>query len=151
MPRNLASARYALLAGLFLVSPAAAGANGSCPPNRPVVSGPSEVHRLEGYWITWTNVLSPRGSGQPDTFLIERSEDPTFQSGVERLQPTTRTTATWGPPGGAPRTIYHRVAVQSFCAGTSPIRVESTVFAVRVTDQCRVPIALAPPVASDPR
>jgi hypothetical protein len=148
MPRNLAFARYALLAGLFLVSPAAAGANGSCPPNRPVVSGPSEVHRLEGYWITWTNVLSPRGSGQPDTFLIERSEDPTFQSGVERLQPTTRTTATWGPPGGAPRTIYHRVAVQSFCAGTSPIRVESTVFAVRVTDQCRVPIALAPPVAS---
>jgi len=148
MPRNHASARYALLAGLFLVSSAAAGANGSCPPDRPIVSGPQEVHRLEGYSITWTNVLSARGPIQPDAFLVERSEDPTFQSGVERLQATTRTTATWGPPGGAPRMIYHRVAVQSYCAGTSPIRVESAVFAVRVTDQCRVPIALAAPVAS---
>lgn len=148
MPRDLASARVALTAWLLLLAPGALAGPGPCPPNRPVVSGPSEVHRLEGYWITWTNVLSPRGSGQPDTFLIERSEDPTFQSGVERLQPTTRTTATWGPPGGLPRTIYHRVAAQSFCAGTSPVRVESAVFAVRVTDQCRPTIGLPPPVAS---
>ncbi len=148
MPRNLASARVALTACLLLLAPGALAGPGPCPPNRPVVSGPSEVHRLEGYWITWTNVLSPRGSGQPDTFLIERSEDPTFQSGVERLQPTTRTTATWGPPGGLPRMIYHRVAAQSFCAGTSPTRVESAIFAVRVTDQCRTPIALAAPVVS---
>jgi hypothetical protein len=148
MPRNLASARFILLAGLFLVAPAGAGANGPCPPDRPVVSGPSEVHRLEGYWITWTNVLSGRGAIQPDAFLVERSEDPTFQAGVERLPATTRTTATWGPPGGAPRTIYHRVAAQSYCAGPSPVRVESAVFAVRVTDQCRVPIALPAPMAS---
>ena len=148
MPRNLASARVALTACLLLLAPGALAGPGPCPPNRPVVSGPSEVHRLEGYWITWTNVLSPRGSGQPDTFLIERSEDPTFQSGVERLQPTTRTTATWGPPGGLPRTIYHRVAAQSYCAGSSPVRVESAVFAVRVTDQCRPTIGLPPPVAS---
>ncbi|MHB1045123.1 MAG: hypothetical protein ACYC4P_03855 [Thermoanaerobaculia bacterium] len=148
MPRNLASARFALLAGLFLVSPAVAEANGPCPPIQPVVSGPSEVHRLEGYWITWTNVLSGRGPIQPDAFLVERSEDPSFQVGVERLPATTRTTATWGPPGGAPRMLYHRVAAQSYCAGTSPVRVESAVFAVRVTDQCRVPIALAAPLAS---
>lgn len=148
MPRNLVSARVALTACLLLLAPGAFAGPGPCPPNRPDISGPSEVHRLEGYWITWTNVLSPRGSGQPDTFLIERSEDPTFQSGVERLQPTTRTTATWGPPGGLPRMIYHRVAAQSFCAGTSPTRVESAIFAVRVTDQCRAPIALAAPVVS---
>lgn len=148
MPRNLGSARVALTAGLLLLASGALAGPGPCPPDRPVLSGPSEVHRLEGYWITWTNVLSPRGSGQPDTFLIERSEDPTFQTGVERLQPTTRTTATWGPPGGAPRTIYHRVAAQSFCAGTSPIRVESAVLAVRVTDQCRATIGLPPPLAS---
>lgn len=148
MPRNLGSARVALTAGLLLLASGALAAPGPCPPDRPVLSGPSEVHRLEGYWITWTNVLSPRGSGQPDTFLIERSEDPTFQTGVERLQPTTRTTATWGPPGGAPRTIYHRVAVQSFCAGTSPVRVESAVLAVHVTDQCRPTIGLPPPLAS---
>lgn len=148
MPRNFVSARVALTACLLLLAPGAFAGPGPCPPNRPVVSGPSEVHRLEGYWITWTNVLSPRGSGQPDTFLIERSEDPTFQSGVERLQPTTRTTATWGPPGGLPRMIYHRVAAQSFCAGPSPTRVESAIFAVRVTDQCRAPIALAAPVVS---
>ncbi|MHB8799836.1 MAG: hypothetical protein ACYDBY_15360 [Thermoanaerobaculia bacterium] len=148
MPRNLASARVALLAGLFLATSGASAGIGPCPPNRPVVSGPSEVHRLEGYWITWTNVLSPRGSGQPDSFLIERSEDPTFQTGVDRLPATTRTIATWGPSGGAPRMLYHRVAVQSFCAGTSPVRVESAVFAVRVTDQCRIPIALTAPLAS---
>ncbi len=86
MPRNLVSARVALTACLLLLAPGAFAGPGPCPPNRPDISGPSEVHRLEGYWITWTNVLSPRGSGQPDTFLIERSEDPTFQSGVERLQ-----------------------------------------------------------------
>ncbi len=148
MPRNLGSARVALTAGLLLLASGALAGPVPCPPDRPVLSGPSEVHRLEGYWITWTNVLSPRGSGQPDTFLIERSEDPTFQTGVERLQPTTRTTATWGPPGGAPRTIYHRVAVQSFCAGTSPVRVDSAVLAVHVTDQCRPTIGLPPPLAS---
>ena len=151
MSRKFAPVRAALAAGGLLLAvstPGAAAAATSCPPARPVVTGPSVVNRLESYSISWTNVLVNRGSGQPDVFVVERSNDPTFSSGVEKLQPTTRTSATFEAPGGSPRTIYHRVGVQSWCTGGSPVRIDSVPLAIQVTDQCSAPVQLPAPVVS---
>ena len=150
MPRNTARVRAALAAvGLLLVLPAAPAAAqaASCPPARPVLSGPGTTNRFEGYSISWTSVLVPRPSGPADIYVVERSEDPAFQKGVERFQ-TNRTTASYAAPGGVARTLYHRVAVQSFCAGSTGIRVESLVLPVAVTTQCTPPIAVEPPAVS---
>ena len=128
MPRNFASFRAALAAaGVLLAStPApAAAAEGPCPPERPVLSVPAVVNRFESYSISWTNVLATRPTGPADIFVVERSEDPTFAQGVERFQ-TKATSNAYGAPLGVPRTLYHRVAVQSFCcrADRPPRRVE---------------------------
>ncbi|MFN7988020.1 MAG: hypothetical protein U0529_11140 [Thermoanaerobaculia bacterium] len=150
MPRNSAPVRAALVAaGLFLVLPAfpAAGQGTTCPPARPVLSGPGTVNRNEAYSISWTSVLGTRSTGPADIYIVERSEDPAFVSGIERFQ-TNRTSAAWGAPGGGERTLYHRVAVQSFCAGATAIRVDSQVLPVAVTTQCVPSIALQPPLVS---
>ena len=150
MPRNLASIRAALAAAGVLVGswavPAAA-AGGPCPPERPVLSVPAVVNRFEGYSISWTDVLVTRPTGPADIFVVERSEDPAFASGVERFQ-TNRTSNAYSAPLGVPRTLYHRVAVQSFCAGPTPLRVESQVLPVEIVDQCPSPIEVEPPVVS---
>ena len=149
MPRKLAPVRATLVsAGLLLALPAPGVTVRSCPPARPVVSGPAVVNRLEGYSISWTNVLVNRTSAQPDVFLVERSEDPLFSAGVERLQPTTRTSATFEAPGGAPRKLYHRVGVQSWCSGSTPVRVDSSPLVIQVTDQCSSPVQLPAPTVS---
>ena len=150
MPRNLAPARATLAAAALLLGLPGLRAEAqatSCPPPRPVVSGPAVVNRYEGYSISWTNVLEERGAPPADIFSVERSEDPTFFTGVERYQ-TTRTSSTYGPPMGVPRTLYHRVVVLSYCGDGTGVRVESTTFAVQVTDQCASPIELPAPVVS---
>ena len=150
MPRNLASIRAALAAAGVLVcssSVPAAAAGVPCPPESPVLSVPAVVNRFEGYSISWTDVLVTRPSGPADIFVVERSEDPAFASGVERFQ-TNRTSNAYGAPLGVPRTLYHRVAVLSFCAGPTGLRVESQVLPVEVIDQCIPPIEVEPPVVS---
>ncbi|HYN40805.1 MAG TPA: hypothetical protein VE129_03435, partial [Thermoanaerobaculia bacterium] len=150
MPRNLVSIRVALAAaGMLLASssvPAAAAA-GPCPPGRPALSVPAIVNRSEGYLISWTGGLSTRPTGPADFFVVERSEDSDFFRGVELFQ-TTSTSASYGPPLGVPRTLYHRVAVQSFCGGPASLRVESQVLPVEIVDQCTPPSSVEPPVVS---
>jgi len=150
MPRNLVPARATLAAAALLLGLPGLRAEAqatSCPPPRPVVSGPAVVNRYEGYSISWTNVLEERGAPPADIFTVERSEDPTFFTGVDAFQ-TTRTSSTYGPPMGVPRTLYHRVVVLSYCGGGTGVRVDSTTFAVQVTDQCASPIELPAPVVS---
>lgn len=150
MPRNLASVRAVLAAGLLLVPVPAVFASGPCPPDRPILSGPAEVNRLEEYSVSWTNVLATGAPGKSDVFLVERSEDPAFGAGVERFE-TVRTSATWGAPGGSPRTLHHRVTVRSYCAGANAVHVASAPFAVHVTDLCSTPIGLVAPTVSPAR
>ncbi|MCL4808248.1 MAG: hypothetical protein KJ062_10725, partial [Thermoanaerobaculia bacterium] len=150
MPRNRAQFRAALAAaGLFLALPGflVAGPAGPCPPEKPVVSGPSVVNRFEGYSISWTDVVVSRPEGPADIYVVERSEDPRILTGVERFQ-TNRTSASFGAPLGVPRVLYHRVGVQSTCSGTVPVRSDSDVLAVTVTATCPAPIEIAPPVIS---
>lgn len=150
MPRNSAFARAILAAaGVFLASVATRGAaaEGPCPPEKPIVSAPGVVNRFEGYSVSWTNVLVTRPTGPADIFIVERSEDPTFAQGVERFQ-TNQVSTAYGPPLGVPRTLYHRVAVQSFCAGPTALRVESVVLPVEITDQCPAPIEVEAPIVS---
>ena len=150
MPRNSAPVRAAIVAtGLLLVLrvPPAAAQTASCPPGRPVLSGPASVNRYEGYSISWTGVLATRTTSPADIFVVERSEDPAFVTGVERFQ-TNRTSTAWGAPGGVARTLYHRVGIQSFCSGPNAIRVDSLPLAVSVTTQCAPPIELEPPDVS---
>jgi hypothetical protein len=153
MSRNFAPFRAALaVAGMLLALPAAPAAAraGACPPARPVVSGPSVVNIYQGYSLSWTNVLADRVTSQPDVFIVDRSEDATFNSQVESFKSfkTTQTSASWSAPGGSPRTLYHRVSVQSYCSGSTPVRVDSVVFPVRVTDQCPTAIQLPAPTIS---
>jgi len=150
MPRNFASIRAALAAaGVLLAITAAPAAEsaGACPPEKPVLAVPDVVNRFEGYTISWTNVLVSRQTGPADIYVVERSEDPAFASGVEAFQ-TRGTSTAYGPPLGAVRTLYHRVAVQSFCAGPTAVRVHSQVLPVAITDQCSPPIEVEPPVVS---
>lgn len=150
MPRISVPVRTALAAvGLLLASTAvpAAAADGPCPPEKPVVSAPVVVNRFEAYSVSWTNTLGARATGPADIFVVERSEDPTFAQGVERFQ-TNRTSNAYGAPMGAPRTLYHRVAVQSFCSGPTALRVYSTVVPVEITDQCNAPIQVEAPLIS---
>ncbi|MBK9374452.1 MAG: hypothetical protein IPN03_12165 [Holophagales bacterium] len=150
MPRNFASIRAAIgAAGVLLAFPAASatGAAAACPPDRPSLSVPAVVNRFEGYTISWTNVLADRPTGPADIFVVERSEDPAFAKGVEGFKTRGISTA-YGPPLGAARTLYHRVAVQSFCAGPTAVRVESTVLPVTISDYCAPPIEVEPPAVS---
>jgi hypothetical protein len=147
MPRNRALSRATLAAVGVLLASSWAAPGSPCPPDKPVLSGPAVVNRFEGYTISWTNVLVSRPSGPADIFVVERSEDPRFLDGVERFQ-TNRTSASFGAPLGVPRTLYHRVGVQSFCAGTTAVRSDSDLLAVGVVAACPAPIELAPPVIS---
>lgn len=150
MPRNFASIRAALAAAgvllAFTAAPAAESA-GACPPEKPVLSVPDVVNRFEGYTISWTSVLVSRQTGPADIYVVERSEDPAFARGVEAFQ-TRGTSTAYGPPLGVARTLYHRVAVQSFCSGPTAIRVHSLVLPVAISDQCSPPIEVEPPVVS---
>lgn len=150
MPRTQLPVRAALAAAALLcLAPAGPlAAQGSpCPPPKPAVTGPAVVNRFEAYSISWTNVLVDRGGPPSDYFVVERSLEPAFAENVERFQ-TSRTSATFAAPMGSPRTLYHRVVVQSFCVGSSPLRVASEVLPVQVTDQCPSPIELPAPVVS---
>ena len=150
MPRNLAHVQAGLaLAGLLLLPCPAAAETDPCPPPRPTLSGPPEVYRTEPYSVFWTNVLASRGTSSTDFYVLERSEDPAFAAKVERIQ-TTRSSLSWSAPGGLPRILYHRVVVQSSCAGADPVRVESAVLPVKVTDHCRPPVGLGAPTADPP-
>jgi hypothetical protein len=150
MPRESAPVRAAFAAaGLLLVLPGlpAASQNVSCPPAAPVLSGPAVVNRFEGYSVSWTNVLVTRPTGVADIYVVERSEDPGFAVGVESFQ-TNRASASYGAPGGAERTLHHRVAVQSSCSGTGAARVYSKVLAVAVSTACAAPIEVESPAVS---
>ena len=138
-----------VVAGVLLASGGApsAFAQSPCPPERPVLSGPAVVNRFEGYSISWTNVLGTRSTGPADIFVVERSDDPAFARDVERFQ-TNRTSTAYGPPLGGGRTFHHRVAVQSFCAGPTALRVESQILPVRVSAECAPPIQVEPPAVS---
>ena len=147
MPRNRAPFRAALAAAAVLLASPGAAEGPPCPPEKPVLSGPAEVNRLEGYSIAWTDVLVARPTGPADIYVVERSEDPRFLENVTRFQ-TAQTTATFGAPLGEPRTLHHRVGVQSFCSGTNSVRSDSAVLQVAVTAACPAPIELEPPVVS---
>ena len=150
MPRNFTDLRIAFAtAAVLLALPTAPalGQTGTCPPPRPVLSGPAVVNRYDGYSISWTNVLSGRTGLPADFFIVERSLEPDFGVSAERFQ-TSRTTASWGAPLGASRTLYHRVVVQSYCRGAEAVRVESAVFPVQITDQCPSAIEVGTPLVS---
>ena len=147
MSRAQATIRTALVAaGLFVSSPGAAQ-TGACPPPAPVLSGPATASLFEGYTITWSDVLVPRSTGPADIYVVERSEDPKFVEGVERFQ-TNRTSASFGAPLGSPRTIHHRVAVKSSCAGTGAVRSDSKTLSISFQAICPSPIAVEPPTVS---
>jgi hypothetical protein len=147
MSRAPATFRAALVAAGILVSFPGAAQGGACPPPAPVLSGPASASLFEGYTITWKDVLVPRPSGPADIYVVERSEDPKFVEGVERYQ-TNRTSASFGAPLGSPRTIHHRVAVKSSCAGTTPIRSDSQTLSISFLAICPTPIALQAPTIS---
>ena len=84
-----------------------------------------------------------RPTGRP-TSSSSSARRPGLRSGVERFQ-TTGSTA-YGP-SGRPRTLYHRVVVQSYCPGPTALRVESQVLPVRSSTSA-LRLRARPPVVS---
>lgn len=147
MSRAQATFQAALVAAGVLVSFPGAAQGGACPPPAPVLSGPATASLFEGYTITWNDVLSPRSSGQSDVYVVQRSEDAKFASGVESFQ-TARTTATFPAPLGAPRTIHHRVIAKSYCGGPTALQVESKALSIAFKAMCPSPGAATAPSVS---
>ena len=119
------------------------GTTVSCPLPRPTLAGPDVVWAGQSYSVSWTDVLG--GAANASSYVVERSFDATFVTGVQRLT-TGRTSTSLSSvsqtvPGAA--VLYHRVSVQSPCPAQSPRLVVSDVLAIPVRTDCPTPGAPA--------
>ena len=93
-----------LVLGAALLGASAAawapGARGAtCPVPPPVLTGPAGVQAGETYSLSWTNVLTSPAAQSADYYVVERSQNANFASGVDQTV-TLRSAITLAP--GAP-------------------------------------------------
>jgi hypothetical protein len=126
----------ALLGALAAVwAPGARGA--ACPVPAPVLTGPTGVQAGESYSLSWTNVLASPTTQSADYYVVERSQDAYFASGVDQTV-TSRSAITLTPGAASAKVLYHRIVVKSSCPTVAPA-VVSNVVAVPVKSTCDAP------------
>jgi hypothetical protein len=126
------------------------GGTVSCPLPKPVLAGPKAVWPGQTYSVSWTDVLG--GAAGPNAYVVERSFDPGFASGVQRIT-TGRTSTALAPvvlPIPAEAVLYHRVFVETPCPAQTAASVVSDVLAIPVRTNCPTPgapaaLRVAPP------
>ncbi len=148
MSSNSRLSRSALGAALLgaLAAAWAPGAPGApCPVPAPVLTGPAGVQAGESYSLSWTNVFTASSapvSANADTYVVERSSEPSFSSGLDQSV-TTRSAITLGPGPASAKVLYHRIVVKSSCSpvGSPPAvaAIVSNVLAIAVKSECDVP------------
>ncbi|MEO8584827.1 MAG: hypothetical protein ABI584_01570 [Acidobacteriota bacterium] len=145
MSSNSRLSRSVLGAALLgaLAAAWAPGARGAaCPVPTPVLTGPAGVQAGESYSLSWTNVLTAPTTQNADYYVVERSQDAGFASGVDQTV-TVRSAITLTPGAASAKILYHRIVVKSSCAaGSSPAgtaAIVSNVLAVPVKSVCDVP------------
>lgn len=115
-----------------------ADAQGSgCPSKAPALSGPESVSIGASYSISWSNALGNAATSQ-DYYLVERSADPSFQTGVDRIR-TTRVALTLTASLNGGGILFHRVSLSSSCVNPAAATFVSNVLAVRVGNGCSDP------------
>ena len=55
-----------------------------CPVPAPVLTGPAGVQAGESYSLSWTNVLASPTAESADYYIVERSQDANFASGIDQ-------------------------------------------------------------------
>ncbi len=119
----------------------AGGARGACPTGPPVLTGPAGVQAGESYSLSWTSVLASSATANADYYVVERSQDSNFGSGVDQTV-TVRSAITLSPGPANAKVLYHRVVVKSSCPTASPAAVVSNVVAVPVKTTCDAPLSV---------
>src|ERR1035437_8067242 len=115
----------ALLGALAIAwAPGARGA--ACPVPAPVLTGPDGVQAGESYSLSWTNVLTSAAAQSADYYVVERSQDANFASGVDQIvtlrpaitrAPRARRSSTTGSPSNRPAQRPH---LPPSCPTSSP-------------------------------
>src|ERR1035437_7758829 len=130
----------ALLGALAIAwAPGARGA--ACPVPAPVLTGPDGVQAGESYSLSWTNVLTSAAAQSADYYVVERSQDANFASGVDQIV-TLRSAITLTPGAASAKILYHRITVKSSCPTASPAAIVSNVVAVPVKSTCDAPLSV---------
>ena len=113
MSSNSRHSRSVLGAALLgaLAAAWAPGARGAaCPVPPPVLTGPAGVQAGESYSLSWTNVLTSPANQNADYYIVERSLDAGFASGVDQTV-TVRSAITLTPGAASAKILYHRIVV----------------------------------------
>lgn len=121
---------------LFVGSYLAFPAQGTCPV-KPLMTGPAVVRVGQTYSVSWSNVLG-EVTNASEYYTLERSADPAFSIGVDRIR-TTRPAQTLpaAPPGVF--ILYHRAIVSSSCPAAGPAAVISNTLSIQITSDCPTP------------
>ena len=144
MSSNARLSRSVLGAALLgaLATAWAPGARGAaCPVPAPVLTGPAGVQAGESYSLSWTNVLTSATAQSADYYVVERSQDANFASGVDQTV-TLRSAITLTPGAASAKVLYHRIVVKSSCPTASPAAIVSNVVAVPVNSTCDAPLSV---------
>jgi hypothetical protein len=120
-------------------TPGARGA--ACPVPPPVLTGPAGVQAGEAYSLSWTNVLTSPTAQSADYYVVERSQDANFASGVDQTV-TLQSAITLTPGAASAKVLYHRIVVKSSCPNASLAAIVSNVVAVPVKSTCDTPLSV---------
>jgi hypothetical protein len=120
-------------------TPGARGA--ACPVPPPVLTGPAGVQAGESYSLSWTNVLTSPTAQSADYYVVERSQDANFASGVDQTV-TLQSAITLTPGAASAKVLYHRIVVKSSCPNASLAAIMSNVVAVPVKSTCDTPLSV---------
>jgi hypothetical protein len=99
------------------------------------------VQAGESYSLSWTNVLTSPAAQSADYYIVERSQDATFASGVDQTV-TVRSAITLTPGPASAKVFYHRIVVKSSCVAASFAAIVSNVVAVPVKTTCDAPLSV---------
>jgi hypothetical protein len=144
MSSNARLSRSVLGAALLgaLAAAWAPGARGAaCPVPAPVLTGPAGVQAGESYSLSWTNVLTSPTAQSADYYVVERSQDANFASGVDQTV-TLRSAITLTPGAASAKVLYHRIVVKSSCPTASLAAIVSNIVAVPVKSTCDAPLSV---------
>src|ERR1035437_5759586 len=144
MSSNARLSRSVLGGGLLgaLATAWAPGARGGPRPvPAPFLTGPPGGQAWESYSLSWTNVLTSATAQSADYYVVERSQDANFASGVDQTV-TLRSAITLPPGAASAKVLYHRIVVKSSCPTASPAAIVSNVVAVPVNSTCDAPLSV---------
>src|SRR5664279_5333586 len=96
----------AALLGVLAAAWAPGVRGAACPVPPPALSGPVGVQAGESYSLSWTNVLTSPTTQSADYYVVERSQDASFASGVDQTV-TVRSAITLTPGAASAKVLYH--------------------------------------------